>query len=354
MAKQLWSGRRYGFGIVGTGNIATIHLGAIRQLPNAYVAGVYNRSVDKAERFAARYKVKAYPDLESMLSDDSVEVVCICTPSGAHLEPAIAAARAGRHLVIEKPLEVTTARCREIVLAAERARVKLTTVFMTRFADTIQYIKAALEKGYLGRIIQGDAFVKWFRSQDYYDSAKWRGTWQLDGGGALMNQAIHQVDLLLWFLGPVEEVFAFAGTLNHDRIEVEDTLVAVLRYKSGALGMLSAATSLYPGNPKELHLHGSSGTIIVQDESITSWQLNGVSPREQERILQRFKQHKSETFKNPMGMSFENHRRQLEDFLKAIEEDRKPLIDGEQGLESVRLVESIYASVKTGKPVVLS
>jgi UDP-N-acetyl-2-amino-2-deoxyglucuronate dehydrogenase len=345
------SKRTYGFGIIGTGNIATAHLEAIRQLPNAFVAGVQNRSTEKAERFAARHNVEVYPDLDAMLRDDRVEVVCICTPSGAHLEPAVAAARAGRHLVVEKPLEVTSARCQELIAAAEAADVKLATIFMSRFSDTMHHIKATLEAGALGRLLQGDAYVKWFRSQEYYDSGAWRGTWQLDGGGALMNQGIHQVDLLLWLMGPVEEVFAYADILNHQRIEVEDTLVAVLRYKSGALGMISAATSLYPGKPKELHLHGANGTIIVQDDTITAWQLAGLTSQEQEEVVQRFRQGTSGTFSDPMAMSFENHRRQLADFLKAIEENRRPMIDGWEGMRSVRLIEAIYESARTRRPV---
>ena len=343
----------HGFAVVGTGNIAQAHIDAINKLPNARLVGVTSRSLDKAGEVAKKHGVKLYPDMDSLLEDKEVEVVTVCTPSGAHLEPAVTAARAGRHVMVEKPLEVTVERAQEIINAAETAGVKLATVFMSRFADAHVRLKKALETGELGRLLQGDAYVKWYRSQAYYDSGDWRGTWRLDGGGALMNQAIHQVDVLLWLMGPVEEVFAYAGTLNHQGLEVEDTLVAVLRYRNGALGTLSAATSLYPGQPKVLELHGTKGTVRVKDDSLDLWQLEGVSEAQQREIVQEDQKEASGTFADPMAMSFENHRRQFEDFLRAIDTDTTPLVDGREGLKSVELVTAIYRSAQAGKPVSL-
>ena len=345
--------RTHGFAVVGTGNIAQAHIDAIQKLPNARLVGVTSRSLDKAGGVAKEHGVKLYPDMNSLLRDEAVEIVTVCTPSGAHLEPAVAAAKAGRHVMVEKPLEVTVERAQEIIDAAESAGVKLATVFMSRFADAHIRLKRALEAGELGRLLQGDAYVKWYRLQGYYDSGDWRGTWRLDGGGALMNQAIHQVDLLLWLMGPVEEVFAYAGTLNHDGLEVEDTLLAVLRYQNGALGSISAATSLYPGQPKVLELHGTKGTVRIKDDNLDLWRLEGVSEAQQREMVRRDQKEASGTFSDPMAMSFENHRRQFEDFLHAVETDTAPLVDGREGLKSVELVRAVYRSVQTGKPVSL-
>lgn len=346
--------RTFGFGVVGLGSIAKAHLDAIDKLPNARLVGVTSHSPGKAEVAARQHQVKAYPDVASMLLDPEVEVVCVTTPSGTHLEPALAAARAGRHVIVEKPLEVTVERARAIVRAADAAGVKLATIFMSRFSDAHQHLKRSVEEGKLGRMLQGDAYVKWYRSQAYYDSAAWRGTWALDGGGALMNQAIHQLDLLLWLMGPVAEVFAYTATLNHERLEVEDTLVAVLRFESGALGSISAATSLYPGQPKVLELHGTAGTVRMKDDGVDLWQLADLTDGEQAEVLRRYSGQASGTFADPMAMSFDNHRRQIHDFLQAIGTDAAPLVDGREGLRLVTLVEAIYRAAQTKKPVTLT
>lgn len=343
----------YGFAVVGTGAIARAHVEAIALLPNAFVAGVTSHAPERAKVFAQEHGVRAYADLAEALADDDVRIVSVCTPSGAHLEPAVAAAEAGRHVVVEKPLEVTTERAQAIVDAADRAGVHLATIFMSRFSDAHVRVKEAIDAGRLGRLLQGDAFVKWYRSQAYYDSAAWRGTWALDGGGALMNQAIHQLDLLLWLMGPIDEVFAFADTLAHERLEVEDTLVATLRYRSGALGTLTAATSLRPGRPKLLELHGSEGAITVRDDAIVEWDLPDVDDAERAAVASASAA-PSGTFADPMAMSFENHRRQLEDVVRAIDTGGRPLVDGREGLRSVAVVEAIYRSVREGVRVAVS
>ncbi len=342
---------RCGFVIVGVGNIAQAHVEAIGQLEHAYVVGVTSATAAKAQSFAERYGVRAYADLAEALADDEVRAVSVCTPSGAHRESALAAAEAGRHVVVEKPLEVTSERAKAIIEATDRAGVKLATVFMGRFSDANRRLKQAVEEGRLGRPLQADGYVKWYRSQEYYDSADWRGTWALDGGGALMNQGIHQLDLLLWLMGPVDEAFAYAATLNHERLEVEDTLVAVMRYRNGALGTFTAATSLYPGRPKQLDVHGTEGSVSIRDDEIVTWEVGGLSEEEREAVLRSTSGRVSGTFADPMAMSFENHRRQLEDFVQAIAEDRPPLVDGREGLRSVELVEAIYRSAREGRPV---
>lgn len=343
--------RTYGVAVVGTGNIAAAHVDAVERLPNARLEGVTSRTESSAREFADAHGTKVYPDLDALLSDDDVDVVAVCTPSGAHRDPAVAAARAGKHVVVEKPLEVTSERAAAIVAAADDAGVALATIFMSRFADANVAVKHAIDEGRLGALVQGDTYVKWYRSQDYYDSAGWRGTWALDGGGALMNQAIHQVDLLLWLMGPVDEVFAYARTATHDRLEVEDTLVAVLRYRSGALGHIAAATSLWPGRPKALEIHGERGSVIVRDDAIEAWDVRDLPDEERASMLSRFGSAGTGGAADPKAISFENHRRQYADFLDALDQGRRPRIDGREGIRSVRLVEAIYRSARDGVPI---
>lgn len=207
----------HGLAVIGAGNIAAAHIDAILKLPNARLVGVASRTLDKAQALAERHGVKAYDSVDSAVADPEVQVVAVCTPSGSHLEPALIAIAAGKHVVVEKPLEVTVERARRLIDAADEAGVALATIFMSRFADANAFVKEAVSSGRLGSLIQGNAFVPWYRDQAYYDSGAWRGTKLLDGGGALMNQAIHQVDLLQWIMGPVREVFAYADTLAHER-----------------------------------------------------------------------------------------------------------------------------------------
>src|SRR5262245_40435272 len=215
---------RHGFGIVGCGMIAEFHTRAIADVRGAKLVAAYSRNqwnADKVAKIAAESGMpgcSTYTELEPMLDRDDIDIVCVCTPSGAHAEPAIAAARAGKHVVVEKPLEITLARCDRIIRACEQAGVKLCTIFPSRFSPANLQLKKAIDGGRFGRLTLGDTYVKWWRSQQYYDSGGWRGTWGLDGGGALMNQAIHNVDLLYWLMGEVSEITAMTGTLAHQRI----------------------------------------------------------------------------------------------------------------------------------------
>ena len=347
------AGRSYGVAVVGAGNIAAAHIDAVQRLANARLVGIASRSPESARALAQRHGVRAYASVDEVAADPDVDVVAICTPSGAHLGPATTVLRAGKHVVVEKPLEVTSERARALIREADEAGVVLATIFMSRFADANAFVKRASDEGRLGPLIQGDAYVKWFRDQAYYDSAAWRGTVRLDGGGALMNQAIHQVDLLLWIMGPVREVFAYADTLAHERLEVEDTLVAVLRYENGALGQIAAATSLWPGRPKALHVHGRDGAAIVEDDVLVDWRTRAGGDDERRDVLARYGGAATGGSVDPMAISFENHRRQYADVLAALDAGRRPAIDGREGLRSVELIEGIYRSVREGRPVVL-
>ncbi|MBP5622949.1 MAG: Gfo/Idh/MocA family oxidoreductase, partial [Thermoguttaceae bacterium] len=258
------------FGIVGCGMISTFHARAIREI-GAELVACYDQVPAASERVSREFGCKAYQDFKEFLADPDVQIVTVGTPSGAHLDPAVAAAKAGKHVIVEKPLEVTTERCDQIIDACEKAGVTLSTVFPSRFHQSSQQLKKAIEAGRFGKLTLGDAIVKWYRTQQYYDSGVWRGTWKLDGGGALMNQAIHSVDLLLWLMGDVEEVSALTGLVAHENIEVEDVCVASLRFKNGALGLLEATTAAYPGYLKRIETHGDKGSAVIEEEDIIKW-----------------------------------------------------------------------------------
>src|SRR5690348_11467249 len=225
---------KHGFGIVGCGMIAEFHTRAINEIEGARVVAAYSQSEANGAKIAklAGGDCRVYNDLDQMLAHPGLDVVCICTPSGAHLDPSVAAAKAGKHVVVEKPLEISLPRCDAIIKACDDAGVRLCTIFPSRFTEANATLKRAIDGGRFGRLTLGDTYVKWWRSQEYYDSGGWRGTWGLDGGGALMNQAIHNVDLLYWLMGDVDSVQALTATLVHERIEVEDTAVAALRFKN--------------------------------------------------------------------------------------------------------------------------
>ncbi len=340
--------RTYGFAVVGAGNIAAAHIFAIDGLPNARLVGVVGGGSERARKLADQHGVQLFGSVEEAAAHPEVDVLSICTPSGAHLEPALAAIAAGKHLMVEKPLEITVERSRRLVEAAEAAGLTVGAIFMSRFAPANAFAKRAIQQGRLGRLLQVDAYVKWWRDQAYYDSGAWRGTLALDGGGALMNQAIHQIDLLQWLAGPVTEAFAFAGTLNHERIEVEDTLVAVLRYASGAVGQVSAATSLWPGSAKSLQVHGTEGSLRIDDDMLVDWRTRAGGDAERQELLARYGGAGKGGSSDPMAISFQNHLLQYQDLLDALDEGRAPAIDGREGIKAVELVEAIYASVSSG------
>ncbi len=349
------SDKTFGFGIIGAGLISHIHATAINAIPNAKIEGVYNINIEKADAFANKYGCKSYHQLGEMLKDPTIDIVCICTPSGAHLEPALQAIAAGKHCMIEKPLEVTLERCDAIIDAAKKAGVMVAVVFPSRFYEASMQMKRAIEENRFGELVLGDAYVKWYRSEAYYKTAAWRGTWQLDGGGALMNQGIHSVDLLQWYMGPVVSVQAFTANRQHKGIEVEDTVVAVLKFANGALGNIEASTAIYPGALKKIEIMGTDGTAVMEESSLIKWDFKDPKDIDQ-KVLESMSDPKSLQggASNPGDLSFLGHQYQLEDMMRALEKGTAPLIDGVEGRKSVEIVLAIYESAKTGRMVALS
>ena len=344
-----------GIGIVGCGMIANFHARAITDAKDTHVAGVASRRPDAAADFAAQHGVKAYESIEAMLADPAVDAVSVCTPSGAHLDPAVAAAKAGKHVIVEKPLEITTERCDQIIQACDDAGVRLAVTFQSRFHQSSQLMKAAVDQGRFGKITMGDAYVKWYRSQEYYDSGAWRGTWKLDGGGALMNQAIHSVDLLLWLMGDVAEISAMTATMTHERIEVEDVAVATLRFKNGALGVIEATTTAYPGSLKRVEISGSHGTAILEEEDIKEWAF--VEETDDDETIRKTMAGKTETgggAADPSSIGHHGHTLLFEEVVASINENRPSILDGHEGRRSVEVIRAIYDSAATGKTIKLA
>jgi UDP-N-acetyl-2-amino-2-deoxyglucuronate dehydrogenase len=346
--------KKYGLAIVGCGAIARIHKDAIKSIANAELTAVWSRTFSKAKGFAEESGCEAEKDLDTLVQRKDVDIVIVTTASGYHLEPAMAAIKAGKHVLVEKPLEITTQRCDEMIRAAQQAGVQLGCIFQSRFLPVNQFIYQQVKTGALGKIVLGDAYVKWYRPQAYYDQAAWRGTWGLEGGGALITQAIHQVDLLNWILGPVKWVSAQMDCFAHEKIEVEDTLVAALRFASGALGIIEATTSVYHGYPKKLEIHGDKGTMVLVDTQIETWKQQGLSDEDSQANIARFSgEDQSGTYSDPMALSYRLHQLQIEDFIKAVDTGTTPLVDGIEGRKAVELVEAVYNSAKEGKPVTL-
>ncbi len=345
---------RIGFGIVGCGVISDFHAEALKHLKGAELVACHDNVPACAERLAQERGCVPYTNYKAFLAHPGLDVVTIATPSGAHLEPAVKAAQAKKHLLVEKPLEITLSRCDRIIAAAKKARVLLAGIFPSRFSTGIQVMKQALKKKHFGTIAFGNATIKWFRTQEYYDSGGWRGTWELDGGGAIMNQGIHTVDLLQWLLGPVEEIIAMTACRTHKRIEVEDVAIATLRFRSGALGLIQGTTSAYPGLPREIEVYGAKGSAMYTDTNITRWDME--KPTAYDRQV--LKKHVAAAgggagAADPRAISYKPHLAQFEEFLRALKGKGTVSVDGTEARKAVEIIVGIYLAAARGKPVTL-
>ncbi len=344
-----------GFGIIGCGNIGPIHAAAIGEVDQARLVGVADVVEQSARDLAGEYGAEAYADYRELIERDDVDAVCLCVPSGLRADIAEACAAAGKHLFAEKPLEINTERIDRIVTAADRAGVRLCCVFQSRFAHGPTLVRRALDQGRFGRLVLGDAYVKWYRSPEYYESGAWRGTRGIDGGGCLMNQGIHMIDLLQWFMGPVSQVTARTSLVGHEGLEVEDLACALLSFESGAMGVIEGSTAIWPGHPARVEVHGTEGSAIIEEGEIRTWKFR--EEREEDAAILAELDREPDLGSgagDPMsGLKHEGHRRQIEDFAGAIIEDRPPIVDGREGRKAVALIEAIYRSAETGRPVEL-
>ncbi|MFQ5929035.1 MAG: Gfo/Idh/MocA family protein [Acidobacteriota bacterium] len=336
-------------GILGGGNISETHLRAAHEIEGLGVSAVCGQNQDKVKRLGEMCQAAVYSDLEAFLEHRPMDIVAIGSPSGLHAEQGIAAARKGLHVLVEKPIDVSTERADNLIAECEKVGVKLGVFFQDRVAPDIVRLKELVESGRLGRPLLVSAHVRWHRPAEYYRDSRWRGTWALDGGGALMNQGVHTVDLLLWLLGDVRQVYARTATLLPD-IEVEDTAVVTLEFANGTLGMLEAATSAYPGYPRRIVLTGAGGTVRLEHDQVMAADL--LSRRTEDAEVGERSQ--SPSASSPVVSDVRGHRKIMEDFLDAIRNDRAPICDGREGRKSVELVQAIYQSSRTGQPITLA
>jgi len=345
------------FSILGCGVIGPVHAEAIASLPDAELISVVDIHPEKAQKLAGQYGATPYTQLQHMLDKEPIDVVIICAPSGLHGELACQVMRSGRHVIVEKPMEITREAIDEMLQVQQTTGVKLAVISQHRFDKASLQVHNLVEEKAFGRLALGNAIVPWWRSQEYYDSGDWRGTWKLDGGGVLMNQSIHSIDLLQWLMGPVKSVFGYTDTLVH-RMETEDVAVAVLRFANGALGTIAATTGAYPGVTTCIEIFGDKGSAIIENDNLSFLHLArddkeaissyGVSPQEQKKV-----EGKSSTSQNPAALSASSHALQIADMIRAIREDGTPLVDGYEGRHPVEIILGIYESARTKKEVML-
>ena len=359
--------RKLRFGIVGLGSVGPTHAGALLRIDDAELIAVADLIPQRARSVAEKCGVtRVYSTDVELLADPDIDVVCFATPSGMHAEHAIRAMQAGKHVIVEKPMEVSLEACDRMIAAQRQTGKKLSIISQHRFDAATRMVKDAIESGKLGKIILADASVKWWRKQEYYDSGDWRGTWALDGGGALINQGVHTVDVLQWLVGGVSSVFGHTLTAAHERIEVEDIAVAALKFNCGAVGTLTASTAAFPGHAVRIDIYGTEGSAVIEGDRLKQMVLKNGEKYTSEQAAQDAVSvaqggtasvkdeaaHRALNKENRPGWG-DAHRAQLLDFIRAIREDEQPLIDGPAARKPVEIVLGLYESARTGKPVIL-
>jgi predicted dehydrogenase len=345
--------RRHGFGIVGAGVISSTHARAIAALPAAELVAVTDVVPERAKAFAEKYGCQAESDLGALLARGDVDVVSVCVPSGLHAKVGIQVAAAGKHLVVEKPIDVTLAAADRLIHAVRAAGVEMTVISQHRFDPGLVELRRLLDSGALGRLVVGEASTKWYRTQGYYDSAVWRGTQALDGG-ALMNQGIHYLDLLRWNMGPLAEVSAVCTTQTH-QMEAEDVALAILRFSSGAVGTLVASTAIFPGFAQRLEISGTGGTVVIENGEIVHRAFSAEQPEPGDRGSQvGIGAIGQDAAANAAALGVASHAAQIADLMAAIDEGRQPLVTAESGRDALEVVCAVYESAREGRPVVLS
>jgi UDP-N-acetyl-2-amino-2-deoxyglucuronate dehydrogenase len=358
-------GAHHRIAIIGIGAVGQMHARAINQIPGATLVAGSCRTEEKGRQFADEFGCVWYSDYEEMLAQEKPSVVTICTPSGAHLEPTLACAKRGIHILCEKPMEISCERVDQMIHKAKKAKVLLGGIFPQRFNPVMRTLHKAMSQQRFGHIATANAYVPWWRDDDYYSPDRWQGTAEMDGGGALINQSIHMVDALQWIAGagmpylsrgvnPVEQVFAYTSCRGHDPglLEVEDTAVIALRFRNGALGQILGATSMYPGTYRRLQIGGRDGLAEVVEDQLTIWQFREPRP-EDESLRQEYSGQAAAHGGggDPMAFDCANHQRNIADFLGSVERGEQPALDGIESRKAVAIAEAIYESARTGKAV---
>jgi predicted dehydrogenase len=337
--------KKIGIGIIGTGAVAEHHIKSVRELEGCELIGLASSTQERAKMMAERWGIRTYGDYRNLLANNDIRAVIICTHSGNHMEPVVAAARAGKHVLVEKPLEVSLQRADAMIDACREAGVKFGCVFQNRFSPDFQLLQQAVAEGALGKLTLGNAYIKWYRAPEYYQSSFWKGTFAGDGGAALINQGIHTIDLLLAVMGQAESVFGKVKTVKH-QIEGEDLGVALVSFSNGALGTVEGSTAIVPGYPERLEIYGTRGSVILEGGKIIAWNVPAM-----ERPKPAAPEEKASGAADPMAIGHQLHKIQIADFLDAIRDDRPPAVTGEEGRRALALILKIYESAKKGKEV---
>ncbi len=340
---------KVGFGIIGAGMIAKMHAKSILSLDNCRLVGIFDSVHEFAAKMAEEFGCKAYSSFEEFLADPEIEAVTVATPSGAHMDSAVAAANAKKHIFCEKPLDVNLEKVDAILDACEKNNCLIAPVFQIRFTKPVQLLRQAMQEGRFGKMILASAQMRWYRSEEYFSKSSWRGTWKMDGGGALMNQAIHMIDLLLYINGDPLEVYAMSDTLTHD-IEVEDTLCAAVKWANGSYGTIEVSTSCAPGFPRRLEFSGSNGSVSFEEDNIIRWDF--VEAKAEDEEIRRLYSGESDAKggADPTKINQTGHACQIYDLANAIRKGTPLLIDGREGRRAVEFICGIYESARTGKP----
>jgi predicted dehydrogenase len=342
--------RKIGLGVIGVGGIGKAHCRSIKQIENAELVAIADIDEPVAGVIGEEFGCEVYTDYHKMLQREDIEIINVATPSGMHGEHSIDAMRAGKHVLSEKPLEITLPKIDQMIAVSKETGMKLSSIFQNRLGDAAQQIHRAAQRNAFGRLIYGEASVKWHRTQEYYDkNGGWRGTWRWDGGGSLMNQSVHYIDLLQWFMGPVKSVRARTAVMNH-KIETEDLGVATVEFANGALGAIVGTTSAYPGYSARVDVFGTQGTAIWENGEIKAWNIVG---REDAKPPVAGSEAASGTAADPMALSVQGHARQIYLFALAVIEGREPEVTAQDARKAVEIILAIYRSSQTGEPVEL-
>lgn len=345
--------KTYGMGIVGAGMIGAYHAEAIKGLPNAKLAAICDLAPGVARKLGTKCQCDGVDNLDDFLARDDIDVITIATPSGLHGDIAIAAAKHGKHCIVEKPIEITLDKIDAVLEAHDKAGTQVGGIFNMRYEPTARLFKGAVEAGRFGRLTFGMAYGPWWRDQDYYDKGGWKGTIAMDGGGALMNQGIHTIDLLQWLMGPVKRVTAFTKTLAHERIEVEDTGAATLEFANGALGTIACTTSMWPGHFRIVEVAGDRGTVAMADSKFFFWQFAEETERDDEirRDYVEFPAVSVGAANPSAGLTADCHRANFADFLDSVDKGTEPPVSGRDARKAVEIILAVYESARSGKTV---
>lgn len=334
---------KIGVGIIGTGSIVNTYVKCISELQETKLVALFTKSSARVEEAEKLYSAPVFDNIEKLLSQPKIQLICVCNESGNHGEAIKRAAEAGKHILSEKPLEVTTEKIDEVINSCHKNNVILGCVLQNRCSEDYQIAEKNIREGKLGKLLMGNAHINWYRNNEYYSKNPWRGTKKYDGGAAFMNQGIHTVDLLLNLMGPVKSVFGNMQTMVHD-IEGEDVGIGMLNFDNGAMGTITAGTALYPGYPERVEIYGEKGSILMEGGRITQWNVQGIpSPISKE------KNEVKSGASDPMSIGHLNHKIVIQDMINAISENRSPMVDGTEARKAVEVITTLYRSSQEEK-----